>query len=275
VSADAEEGLAEVNGTRLHYAASGAGPAILFIHAFTLDRRMWSRQVAALARRFRVVTYDCRGHGLSAPPGSDPYFHGDDAAALCAHLGITRVVAVGLSLGAHQALELALDRPDLVAGLGSIAMSALASVPFPDDIVGMIADVRRAARDQGIGAARDIWRRCGWFAPARETPPLAAELDSMIDGYSGWHWTHDNPVRNIEPPAAERLGELRVPTLVVTGTRDLPYNAEIGRRLRAGIPGATSLEVPGAGHMVNMESPTPVTDAIAELVERSVMRGGS
>jgi pimeloyl-ACP methyl ester carboxylesterase len=268
---DAEEGTVEVNGTRLHYEARGAGPAVLFIHAFTLDRRMWSRQAAALAGRFRVVTYDCRGHGLSAAPGSDPYFHCDDAAALCARLGITRVVAVGLSLGAHQALELTLDRPDLVAGLGSIAMSALAGVPFPADVVRTLADVRRAARDQGLGAARDIWRRCGWFAPACETPALAAELDRMIDGYSGWHWTHDNPVRNIEPPAAQRLGELRVPALVVTGARDLPYNTEVGRRLREGIPGATSLEVPGAGHMVNMESPRLVNDAIVELVERSLV----
>lgn len=268
-----EAGFADVNGTRLYYEARGAGPVLLFLHGFTLDRRMWRPQVEALAGRHRVVSYDARGFGRSAMPGVSAYRHCDDAAALCEHLGLERVIAVGHSIGGHQTLELALDRPDLVAGWVSICTAGLGSVPFPDDISRMFAEIRKAARAGDLDAARAIWSHCPWFAPARESPALAADLDRIFADYSGWHWTHQNPATNLEPPAAARLGELRVPALVVTGGRDHGYNAAIGDALCAAIPGATALRLPRAGHMANIEEPAAVTEAIADFAGRVAASG--
>jgi pimeloyl-ACP methyl ester carboxylesterase len=269
----AREGTATVNGTQLYYQDSGGdGPALLFLHGFTLDHRMWRPQVEALAGRFRVVVYDARGFGRSAlPSDAAPYRHCDDAAALCEHLGLARVVAVGHSIGAHQTLELALERPDLVAGWAAICPAGLVSVPFPEDLTRMFADIRAAARDTGLDAARDIWRRCLWFAPLRETPALAALFDQILADYSGWHWTHRNPVQEAVPPAAGRLAELRVPTLIVTGGRDLPYNEAVAARLRAEIPGAVSLALPRAGHIANLEDPEPVDVAVAALAAQALV----
>src|SRR5512146_2752360 len=102
---------------------------------------MWRPQVEALAGRFRVVVYDARGFGRSALPSEGPsYRHCDDAAALCEHLGLARVV-VGHSIGAHQTLELALERPALVAGWAAICPAGLTSVPFPADLTRMFADI--------------------------------------------------------------------------------------------------------------------------------------
>jgi pimeloyl-ACP methyl ester carboxylesterase len=261
-----ETGFAEVNGTRLYYEARGTGPALLFVHGFTLDHRMWDRQADALARSHRVVTYDARGFGRSAMPGTEPYRHCDDGAALCEQLGLTRVIAIGHSIGAHQTLELALSRPDLITGWVSICMAGLAGIPFPQDVSTMFAAIRQAAREEGLDAARHIWRRSGWFSAARERPDLAAELDRMLADYSGWHWTHDNPATSLAPPAAERLEKLRIPTLVITGGRDLPYNDAVGGALLQRIPGAIGLRLPHAGHMANMEEPEAVNRAIAELI---------
>jgi 3-oxoadipate enol-lactonase len=136
---------------------------------------------------------------------------------------------------------------------------------FPDEVSTMFAAIRKAAAEQSIDAAKDIWRRAGWFSSAREQPVLAAELDQMLADYSGWHWTHDNPAKGLEPSAAERLGDLRVPALVITGGRDLEYNDRVGAELLARIPGATGLRLPRAGHMANMEEPEAVNRAIAEL----------
>jgi pimeloyl-ACP methyl ester carboxylesterase len=266
------EGTVAVNGTQLYVQDSGGdGPALLFLHGFTLDHRMWRPQVEALARGFRVVTYDARGFGRSALPSEEaPYRHCDDAAALCAHLGLAPVVAVGHSIGAHQTLELALERPDLVAGWVAICSAGLDGVPFSDDLKRMFADMRQAARAGDLDAARDIWRRGAWFAPLRETPALAVLFDQILADYSCWHFTHRNPALDVAPAAAGRLAELRIPTLIVTGGRDLPYNEAVAARLRADIPGAVTLALARAGHMANLEDPDPVNAAIAALAGRAL-----
>lgn len=262
-------GIVEVNGTHLYYEARGAGPALLFLHGFTLDRRMWRRQVASLSDRYRVVTYDARGFGRSALPGTDPYRHCDDAAALCEALGLRRVVAIGHSIGAHQLLELALQRPDLVGAWVGICTSGLATIPFSDDLLAMFAALKKAARENGLQEAKRTWAEADWFGPARERPDLARELDDMLADYSGWHWTHANPAKNIEPSAAERLAELRLPALVISGQRDLPYNHRVARALVDRISGASELWLPTAGHMANMEQPATIDRAIADFAERA------
>jgi pimeloyl-ACP methyl ester carboxylesterase len=262
-------GIAEVNGTRLYYEARGTGAPLLFLHGFTLDRRMWRRQVEALSDRYRVVTYDARGFGLSALPGTDPYRHCDDAAALCEALDLRHVVVIGHSIGAHQLLELALERPDLIGAWVGICSSGLATVPFSDDLRTMFAALRLAAREKGLEEAKRAWAEASWFAPARERPELAKELDDMLADYSGWHWTHDNPAKNTEPPAAARLAELRPPALVISGGRDLPYNHQVASALLTGISGASELWLPAAGHMANMEQPAPIDRAIADFADRA------
>jgi 3-oxoadipate enol-lactonase len=264
-----ENGTADVNGARLHYEIRGAGRPLVFLHGFTLDHRMWRSQAERLASSYRVLTYDARGFGRSALPDTTPYKHCEDAAALCEHLELRRVVAIGHSIGAHQMLELSLTRPDLVAGWASICMSGLASVPFPEDVMTMFGALRAAARDEGIEAAKRLWMRADWFAPARESPDVTRELDAMLADYSGWHWTHDNPAKTIEPAAAERLGELKAPSLVIAGGRDLPYNEAVAQALLAGLPNATALQLPRAGHMANMEEPEPIHQAIDALAKRA------
>jgi pimeloyl-ACP methyl ester carboxylesterase len=91
-------------GARLVYEVSGDGPAVVLIHGFGLDMRMWDPQVGPLAARFRVVRYDCRGFGASGPfdPGV-PYTHAGDLVALLDHLGIDGAVLAGLSFGGRVA----------------------------------------------------------------------------------------------------------------------------------------------------------------------------
>jgi pimeloyl-ACP methyl ester carboxylesterase len=132
----------------------------------------------------------------------------------------------------------------------------------------MFGAVRQAAREEGMDPAKKIWGSGGWFAPAREIPALAEELDRMLADYSGWHWTHDNPAKGLEPPAADRLSELRPPALIITGGRDLPYNRAIRDVLVDRLPGAATLDLPRASHMANMEEPEAVNRAIAEFARK-------
>ena len=93
-----ESGLAEVNGARLYYEASGKGPAVVLVHGGLVDSRMWDAQMKPLSKRFRVVRYDIRGYGRSPAPTVEYYPH-EDLRALLDYLKIERATVVGLSLG--------------------------------------------------------------------------------------------------------------------------------------------------------------------------------
>ena len=76
-------------GARLVYEVTGEGPAVVLIHGFGLDMRMWDPQIGPLAARCRVVRYDCRGFGASGPlDPAVPYTHAGDLLALLDHLNI-------------------------------------------------------------------------------------------------------------------------------------------------------------------------------------------
>jgi len=240
----------------------------LLLHGFTLDRRMWAPQVEALAAHYRVVAYDARGFGESSGPGPKPFAQCDDAAELCELLEFAPVIAVGHSIGAHQMLELALTRPDLVCGFAAVALSGLASVPFSDDLKSLFAALNATARSQGVDAAKAMWERADWFAVARETPAVAAVLDQILHDYSGWHWLNESPSRSIKPAAATRLADLVMPALVITGGRDLPYNQRVGEALAAGLPHARHITLSEVGHLPGLEAPAAVNAALLDLAAR-------
>ncbi len=69
---DIQKDFADMNGTRIYYEIAGSGTAVVFIHGFTFDTRMWDYQFESIAPRFRGLRYDMRGFGKSALPTSNP-----------------------------------------------------------------------------------------------------------------------------------------------------------------------------------------------------------
>ena len=111
-------GVLVLPGARLAYEVSGEGPAVVLVHGFGLDMRMWDAQVRHLAGSFRVVRYDCRGFGASGP--FDPaaaYTHAADLIALLDHLRLGQAVLAGLSFGGRVVMQAALAAPHRVRGL--------------------------------------------------------------------------------------------------------------------------------------------------------------
>src|SRR6266404_327312 len=106
---------------KLHYTETGAPgkPALIFIHAFPFNQTMWSDQAALCANRFRVITYDHRGHGQSEL-GTGRYmfeFFVDDLLGLMDRLKIEKAVLCGLSMGGYVALRMAERHPEKILGL--------------------------------------------------------------------------------------------------------------------------------------------------------------
>jgi 3-oxoadipate enol-lactonase len=263
-----ESGVAEVNGTRLYYEAAGSGEPVVLLHAFMLDGRMWDEQFDVLAAGFRVIRYDARGFGRSAPPTpGEPYSHVDDLAALLAKLDARSPCLVGASMGGRFALDYAVTYPGDVRSLVVID-TVVSGWQWSPEWLTSYAPIVAAGRRGDIPAAKQLWLDHAVFAPAREQPEVAARLKLMVDDYSGWHLAHRNTERPVEPPTVKQLGRITMPTLVVVGSRDLPEFQRIAEHVEGGVRSGTRATIPGAGHFANMEAPEGVTRALREFLVR-------
>jgi 3-oxoadipate enol-lactonase len=258
-------GVLDRPGARLVYEVTGEGPAVVLIHGFGLDMRMWDPQIGPLADRSRVVRYDCRGFGASGPfdPGV-PYTHAGDLVALLDHLDIGGAVLAGLSFGGRVALQAALAAPDRVRALALLG-AVLDGVPWDPESARALDEVARQVQAGGVLAGRQAWLAHPLFAAARERPDLAGALAAMVAGYPGQHWLGQDSHRQTRPPIDVLEGVIG-PVLVAVGERDVPGFREMSAVLARRIPGAIYRVVADAGHMINMERPAAVNELLTRFI---------
>ncbi|MCW1932293.1 alpha/beta fold hydrolase [Pararhodobacter zhoushanensis] len=242
-------------------------PALVFLHGFSLDRRSWAPQIAAFSQDHHCVAYDLRGFGDSPPPQGD-YDHAADLAAVIADKVTGPYVLIGLSLGANVALALSAQRPAGLAGL-VLASSGL----FGHDWQGEErppAAADRVAADQGVEAARAFWLAHPLFASLDNWPEARAQAHHMVAAYSGWHWQAPGRGARIAPVRA--LSDVAVPTLVLSGERDVAGYRAIASALAQGIPDARLERLPGAGHLCNLEDPAQFNAAVQAFLTSLVAK---
>jgi pimeloyl-ACP methyl ester carboxylesterase len=246
--------FADVNGTRLHYEVAGEGPTVVLIHGLGLDMRMWDDQFEVLAARYRVIRYDLRGFGKSAPQTDVRFLHAEDLRALLDHLEVPKANVIGLSLGGTIALQYALLFPECLLSL-ILVDSALDGFDWSDEWEAAYTAIQERAAQAGASAGNKMWMEHELFVPACEQPECRSKLAQMVRESSGWTWVNKTSARGIRPPSGERLSDIHVPTLIIVGERDLPDFQGIAGVLAAGITGARKVVMKGVGHMSNMEGP--------------------
>jgi pimeloyl-ACP methyl ester carboxylesterase len=264
------QGIAEVNETRLNYEITGEGPPVVFVHGFTLDMRMWDDQVAPFAAAHRVLRYDLRGFGASAPPMvGEPYSHADDLRALLDHLGVERATVVGLSMGGWVVQEFALKYPDSVSAL-ILVDSVLRGRPWSPAAAVPLESFFRLGAAGRLDEGKAVWLAAPIFSCSGRFPTVAARLEQMVGDYGCWEVLHEDPHLPLDPPAIDRLREIIAPTLAIVGEEDIADFHDIAARFAAEIPGARTVALSGAGHMANMDAPDAfnrvVLDFLASLV---------
>lgn len=253
-------------GARLAYEVTGAGPAVVLVHGFGLDLRMWDPQVEPLAARFRVVRYDCRGFGASGPfDPAVPYTHAEDLLALLDYLAIDDAALVGLSFGGRVVLQTALAAPARVRGLALLG-AVLDGVPWDPTSAQALAEVTRQVQTRGLRAGRAAWLAHPLFAAARQRPDLARQLAGMVASYPGQHWLGQDAHRPPDPAPIDVLEQVRRPVLVAVGRRDVPGFREMSAVLARRIPGAEYHVVADAGHMINLERAPAVNDLLIRFL---------
>ena len=255
-----------VNGVEFYTEQAGDGPRVVLIHAGIADSRMWNGQFDALAAGHTVLRYDLRGFGRT-PPAPGPFNHTDDLRALLDHLGWTRVTLVGCSLGSRTALDFALAHPERVERLvlTSPAVSGLRyDGPPPRQAAELDAADEAGDRARVNELEMQIWvdgprRRPDEVDPAVRA--LAADMNAIALANEGIG-QEQRPLS-----AAERLGEVSAPVLVVAGELDAARTLAAAEALLARLPHARRVTLANAAHLPNMEQPEVFNAAVLAFLE--------
>ena len=246
-----------IDGREIGYDVVGAGRPLVLLHAFPLDRRMWRHTAAALGRQ--VIAPDVRGFGASALAPFSIADLAHDVAALLDHLGIARAAVGGLSMGGYVALAFAARHRQRLSAL------LLADTKAGPDT----AEARQArgeaialVQSQGVGAYLD--RQLPKLLAPHASAAVRAEARVLGDQrpeavIAGLQALRDRPDRRGE------LAAISCPTLVLVGSEDAVTPPSEARAMAAAIPGARLVELPGAGHLANLEAPDAFVNALVTL----------
>jgi pimeloyl-ACP methyl ester carboxylesterase len=268
--------FADVNGVRLYYESAGAGPAVVFVHGFGCGIRSWDPQTQALARAYRVVAYDVRGHGLSdAPADAAAYSQPisvEDLRGLLTALGIPRAAVVGLSMGGNIALNFALAHPTMVSAL--VVADTGAGSDGTGDWVAAAQAFARALDAGGTEAFADMAMASPLFArycargPEAQRFIRACLMTHRARGVA--HTAREVLAKRPTLYALEgALARLRVPTLLIVGEDDEPCR-KVHDFMARTIPGAVSVVVRGTGHLSNLESPAEFNALTERFLAKAV-----
>ncbi|MHB1313329.1 MAG: alpha/beta fold hydrolase [Gemmatimonadaceae bacterium] len=270
-----DTGRVAVDGGTLFWEATGAGAPIILIHGGNLDRRMWDEQFAILRRHYRVVRYDARGFGRSSP-ADRPFRAPDDLAALLRELRIPRATLVGLSMGGGIAIDFALAHAEMVSRLVLAAPSVSGgSWPADGDTLWLAAGRAAFARGDSIGLAL-AWLESKYIRTALRSPQQTERIRQIITDNAGhlMQRARDQKLeREVSPPAAARLAELRMPILLLVGGRDTPMIQAMARALTERAPRVQRVDFPGVGHMVNLEAGAEFDRVVLEFLARPCPTG--
>lgn len=237
-----------VAGGTLSVERAGSGtPALLMLHGWTLDRRMWAPQCDGLCDRFSLLLPDRRGFGRStAPPGLAREV--EDMVALLDHVGLERAVIVGHSQAGRVALAMAARHQTRVAGLVLLAAPHDGVLPDPAREPSLpLARLVELVRAGDLAGARALWRSHPMLQ-VRDAATAHA-LDTILADYDGRDLlVPPEPL----PVDAALLAAITCPTLVMVGDEDAWSRVEGARRLAEALPVARFGLLSGAGHMANI-----------------------
>ncbi len=233
---------------------------VVLLHAGVADRRMWDPLWADLTAERDAVRVDLRGFGESDARPEDGWSHVADVVATLDALDIERAHLVGASMGAGVAVEVALGRPSLVASLLLVAPGG-SLVPRMTEELRAFVTAENEALDAGdLDAAAQA--NVDWWlvSPRRGADAVPSEARALVHAMQrrAFELTADwDDIEEAEPDPEplERLGEIAVPTLVVTGGLDLDAIGEAADAVLAGVAGARRTHWEDAAHLPSLDHP--------------------
>jgi len=240
---------------------------VVLIHSLAMDRSFWRPVAERLAPQASVLTYDCRGHGVSGKPSGPVGVarHADDLAELVDHLRWRSALVAGASMGGCISLAFAIAHPTRVAALGLIDTTAWYGPDAPKNWEQRAS----AALSSGLGSLIDF-QLTRWFGEKFRADHPDVVRDSV-----------DVFLRNDVAAYAETcrmlgacdlrqgLPAIKVPTAIVVGEEDYATPLAMAQALNAGIPNSTLTVLKGARHLTPLERPADIAAALEQLLQRA------
>ena len=259
-------------GATIHTVDEGSGPPIVLLHAGIADLRAWDAMTPhLLAAGYRVIRYDQRGFGRTVTEDIE-FSPRADAIAVMDAYGLGRAALVGNSYGGMVTFDTAIEFPARVvaaigvgAGLGGFDGGAT-----PEELeLFEVGEALEEADPIDPDAVADFDVRFwvdGPGQPADRVPSAIRELVREMDrAHNAPGMVHGEATRLV-PRATERLAELTCPVLAVAGTLDASECVVTARHLEVNAPNARAIVWDDVAHMIGMEQPERLADAIVEFL---------
>ena len=265
-----ETGYADVDGGRLYYETSGKGPALVLIHAGFLDSRMWDIQFQLFSENYRVIRYDVRGFGKS-DVAQTKFSDYKDLRRILDHLEAKTASLVGVSNGGRIASDFAVEYPSMVdhlvlvsPGMSGYKFSGPEEEKLWEEFDKQMKPQEEADREGRAADAVEI-DVTAW-APAQTLANRERITQIAMDNF---HVHVENPWKLQVPPEPrtwERLSNIRVPTLLIIGDRDVPAQILMVDNIHTHIPGSKKVLIQGGDHIVNMSKPDEFNRTVLEFL---------
>jgi 3-oxoadipate enol-lactonase len=257
----------KANGISINYRIDGkeGGPWLVLSNSLATNLAMWDAQARDLAGSFRVLRYDQRGHGRTEAPAGRYSFDTliADALALMDALEVERATFCGLSMGGATALGLAQRHPERVSR-AIVCDSGCASTPQS----AQQWEERIAAAQQGGMETLVEPTIARWFPPdiVAKNPPYLDAVRAMIRatpaaGFIGCAAAlADHDFRSA-------VASTKPPVLFIAGEKDAGGAVPAAMKaLHQGLEGSRYVELPGAGHISNLDDPAGFTRAVKDFL---------
>ena len=260
----------EVSGGRLHVIDEGSGPPVVLLHAGIADTRSWDDMVPLFnAAGYRTIRYDQRGAGQTTTDDVE-FSRISDLLAVLDAKGIERAVLVGNSMGGVLAFDTAIEAPERVVAIVGVGagVGGFDGGNTPEELA-MFKEMEDLEEADPVdpAAVAEIDVKVWVDGPGQPPTRVPAAVRNLVLEMDFWDPANPQgkPIR-LKPPASERLTELRCPILAVAGELDVSEVAVTARHLEANAPNARALVWPDVAHMIGMEQPARLTDAIVDFL---------
>lgn len=271
-------GYAPVYKGSLYYEVTGTGQPLLLIHAGVADCSMWDKQMDVFSHAYRVIRYDTRGYGQSHTETTQ-FSNRQDILDLFKHLGVEKAVVIGISRGGQIAIDFTIEHPEFVSALVAVA-TGISGYEYHAD------DNEQARHENEIFTHMDeLWEKKAWDeladleahvwtdGPSQPIGRVSPQIRDYVRNIVRANYTRQDgqatPIP-LDPPAINRLSEIKKPTLILIGEYDSGGTLAVADELECQIPLARKVGIPESAHMIPLEQPDLFNEIVLNFLKEAL-----